>query len=62
LAVTNPRKSSEWAMVQIIGGFFNGGATKNSKNFFIIDEVKMDNQHIGPPPGFMPNPSPAHLK
>lgn len=53
LDVENPMRSSHWNLVQIIGGYFNGGATAGPDNYYLIDELAIDSQHIGPPAGFV---------
>jgi|GEM_PF-2043577 len=53
LDVDNPMRSSQWDMIQIIGGYFNGGATASSDNYYLIDELRIDSRHIGPLIGFI---------
>lgn len=49
LDVSNPMRTSQWNMIQIIGGYFNGGAIAGEDNYYLIDELRIDTQHIGPP-------------
>jgi hypothetical protein len=45
--------SSYYSQVQVIGGFYNGYMTANADTYIMFDEVKIDNQFIGPPDGFL---------
>lgn len=50
----------EFNYVDIIGGYFNSAAPASPDNYFIIDELVIDDSYIGPPAGFIvgnpPNP------
>ena len=42
-----------WSYVDIIGGYMNHGAVQQDpENYFMIDELKIDDHYIGPPAGF----------
>ncbi len=41
-----------WTFVDILGGYYHAGCRADPENYFKIDELVIDNQHIGPPPGF----------
>ncbi|MDH5325912.1 MAG: hypothetical protein OEZ68_00420 [Gammaproteobacteria bacterium] len=48
--------------VDIIGGYFGNSAnfsTTTVNNYFMIDELVIDNSYIGPPAGFLQNPPPS---
>ena len=51
-----------WSMIDIIGGYMNWGSSRqDAENYFMIDEVAINSQRIGPPAGFVtsgvrPNP------
>jgi hypothetical protein len=54
-----------WSHIDIIGGYMNWGSTQqHPENYFMIDEVAINSQRIGPPAGFLsgtrPN-EPTHL-
>lgn len=43
-----------WTFVDILGGYFHAGCRADPDNYFKIDELAIDNRHIGPPAGFGP--------
>ena len=51
-----------WSHIDIIGGYMNWGSIRQDpENYFMIDEVAINSQRIGPPAGFVtssvrPNP------
>jgi hypothetical protein len=55
----NMETGGTWSFVDIIGGYFGSGGTNNIGNYFIIDELAIDNKYIGPPVGFSDNNSPS---
>jgi hypothetical protein len=46
--------------IDVLGGYFNTSAPASADNYFIIDELVIDDNYIGPPEGFVagnpPNP------
>jgi hypothetical protein len=42
-----------WSYIDIIGGYMNSGSTQqHPENYFMIDELVINSQRIGPPSGF----------
>lgn len=48
-----------WSYVDILGGYMSQAVQSDPNNYFLIDEVKIDTQYIGPPQGFLADPPPA---
>ena len=43
-----------WSYIDIIGGYMNHGANpQHPENYFMIDELVIDDEYIGPPDGFV---------
>jgi hypothetical protein len=50
--------------IDVLGGYFNSGMRSDPDNYFIIDELVINDSYIGPPEGFLdggitPEPQPA---
>jgi hypothetical protein len=60
----HPGGTFSW--IDVIGGYFNSGSTPGPNNYFMIDELVIDNKYIGPPEGFgvaaMSPPNPPTLQ
>lgn len=49
-----------WSMIDIIGGYINPGTSRSDpENYFLIDELQVASQRIGPPAGFVTGREPS---
>jgi hypothetical protein len=48
-----------WSHIDVIGGYFNEASPANPENYFLIDELVVSSQRIGPPAGFVSTVRPA---
>ncbi len=42
-----------WSYIDIIGGYMEFTTTPGPENYFMIDELVIASNHIGPPDGFL---------
>lgn len=47
--------------IDVIGGYFNSGTPHDPQNYYIIDELEINDHYIGPPDGFVGNAVPNKL-
>jgi hypothetical protein len=48
-----------WQYIDMLGGYFNYSSPSDPDNYFMFDELRIDNQYIGPPAGFLADPPPG---
>lgn len=48
-----------WSYVDIIGGYMEGASRQHAENYFMIDELVIDDSYIGPPEGFVSGARPS---
>lgn len=41
-----------WSYIDLVGGYMEGAAEADPNNYFMIDELAIDSERIGPPAGF----------
>lgn len=53
------RGSGGFSYIDILGGYMDTAARVDADTYFLIDEVKISTDYIGPPEGFLTDPPPA---